>query len=89
MGAGKRVKRTHYPPHPCWRCQRETTRYALCDPCYRNPPQGEERGWGDYTEFIDLLNKYQDAAQLRIKAKVKHWSRKDHDQKKLKAILEG
>lgn len=88
MGKGKQVQRKHYPPHPCWRCGRVTTRYALCDPCYRNPPKGEKHGFGDYIGLIDQLQKYQDEAQERLKATVKIWSDKDHDQEELKSILE-
>ncbi len=66
-----------------------TTRYAICDPCYRNPPKSEKHGLGDPQALIELLQKYEDAAQERLKATVKIYSDKDYDQDELEAILEG
>lgn len=88
MGLGKRVKRKHYSPHYCWRCQKPTTRYALCDECYRKPPKAEYRGGGDYLHFIRILHQYEKAAEQRLRAKIKQWSCKDYSQDELQAILE-
>lgn len=88
MGLGKRIKRKHYPSHPCWRCGKATTRYAICDYCYRNPPQREQQGWGDYIDFVKILHRYEKAAQRRLTNKIKQWSSKDYSQDELQAILE-
>lgn len=89
MGLGKRIKRKHYASHPCWRCGKDTTRYALCDYCHRNPPQREQQGWGDCQQFVRILHKYEKAAQDRLKANIKRWSCKDYSQEELQAILES
>lgn len=88
MGLGKRTTRKKYPPHPCWRCRRTTTRYALCDYCYRQHYRlAEQQGWGDYLNFIKILHEYEKAAQKRLTARIKQWSCKDYSQAELQAIL--
>lgn len=87
MGIGKRVTRKHYSPHPCWRCGKRTTRYALCDLCHRKPPQREQQGWGDHLIFLKTLHQYEKAAQKRLQSKIKIWSNKDYSQAELQAIL--
>jgi hypothetical protein len=49
----------------------------------------EQRGWGDYLHLILKLDRYEKAAELRLKQKIRTWSCSQFSQEELQAILES